>query len=152
MKRISLIVLLLIPVIGFCQDSVETQIKSTIKLFFEGLQNGDTLTVSKTIHANFRGLTTYLNKEGNSVIADEVSREGFLKTIALKKPEDVWLEKLLSYTIEIDQNLANVWTPYEFYVNDNFSHCGSNSFQLVYLDEKWKIVSVIDTRRRENCR
>jgi hypothetical protein len=135
-----------------CQNSTENEIKKTIELFFEGIQKGDTLAVNKAVHHNFRGLTTYINKEGNSVIADEVTKKQFLSVVASKNPNDVWFEKILSYTIEIDTNLANVWTPYEFYVNGTFIHCGSNSFQLVLLNEQWIIVSIIDTRRRENCR
>ncbi|HUH33176.1 MAG TPA: hypothetical protein VLZ28_04430, partial [Daejeonella sp.] len=51
----------------------------------------------------------------------------------------------------IDDNLASVWTSYQFYIGDKFSHCGVNSFQLVKGKEGWKIVYLIDTRRKENC-
>jgi hypothetical protein len=37
----------------------------------------------------------------------------------------------LKYEVQIDDNLAAVWTEYEFYVGKNFSHCGVNAFQLV---------------------
>ncbi|MEO9572112.1 MAG: hypothetical protein ABJH82_14470 [Polaribacter sp.] len=75
-----------------------------------------------------------------------------LKGIASKKPTDVYLEKLLSYSIKIDGNLASVWTPYEFYLNGNFSHCGANSFQLFSNNGVWEIVYLVDMRRRENCK
>ncbi len=47
--------------------------------------------------------------------------------------------------------MANAWTPYEFWYNGNFSHCGVNSFQLIKKDEKWKIIYLVDTRRKEGC-
>ncbi len=33
------------------------------------------------------------------------------------KPTDDYFEKILSYAIHVDGNLASVWTPYEFYNN-----------------------------------
>ncbi|HOD10564.1 MAG TPA: nuclear transport factor 2 family protein, partial [Flavobacterium sp.] len=41
-----------------------------------------------------------------------------------------------------------VWTPYEFYVNEKLSHSGVNAFTLFKENEKWKIIHLIDTRRK----
>jgi len=71
--------------------------------------------------------------------------------VANKKKEEIWLEKLLYFDINIDGNLASVWTPYEFYVNGSFSHCGSNSFQLFKNNGNWEIIFLVDTRRRQGC-
>jgi len=60
-------------------------------------------------------------------------------------------EKIKSYSIRIDGAMANAWTPYEFWINDNFSHCGVNSFQLFNDGEGWKVIYLIDTRRRDDC-
>ena len=57
-------------------------------------------------------------------------------------------EKLLLYDIKIDGNLASVWTPYEFYFNEKFSHCGANSFQLFNNNGKWEIIYLVDMRKR----
>jgi hypothetical protein len=51
----------------------------------------------------------------------------------------------------IDGNLASVWTDYKFYIGEKFSHCGVNSFQLFKGDDGWKIIYIIDTRRKDNC-
>ena len=37
------------------------------------------------------------------------------------------------------------------YVDEKFSHCGVNSFQLVKGDRGWQIVYLIDTRRKDDC-
>ncbi len=60
-------------------------------------------------------------------------------------------EKLKSFSIQIDGAMANAWTPYEFWLNGAFHHCGVNSFQLVKYGANWKIVYLIDTRRKEDC-
>ena len=49
--------------------------------------------------------------------------------------KEVWDERIVDYKIEIDENLAQVWAPYEFYLDDKFSHCGVNAFQLI--KNKW---------------
>jgi hypothetical protein len=46
--------------------------------------------------------------------------------------------------------MANAWTSYEFYINGKLSHKGVNSFTLFKESEDlgWKIVHLIDTRRK----
>lgn len=135
----------------FAQHDQENNIKKTISLFFDGLQNGDTLKIKKTISEDLVLQTTFINKDGKSVLKNEnVSK--FLNSIASKKKEDSWREKLLSYSIQIDDNMANVWTPYEFYLNGNFSHCGVNSFHMFNNGTQWKIIYLIDTRRKQECK
>lgn len=132
------------------QSEHETELKKVIGTFFKGLQNGDTLTIKKTITDTAILQTTYTNNDGESILKTE-DFHTFLKSVASKKAEDNWEERLSSYTIKVDGNMANVWTPYEFYVNYDFSHCGVNSFQLFFDGEKWKIIYLIDTRRRLGC-
>ena len=45
----------------------------------------------------------------------------------------------------------DAWTPYSFFLNDTFSHCGVNNFQLLKKEGEWKIIYLIDTRRKEGC-
>jgi hypothetical protein len=60
-------------------------------------------------------------------------------------------ERILSYNIQVDGSMAHAWTPYEFWFNEKFSHCGVNSFQLFKEGDEWKILSIMDTRRKEGC-
>jgi hypothetical protein len=60
-------------------------------------------------------------------------------------------EQLLSYDIKIDGDMAIAWTPYKFYFNDKFSHCGVNIFTLIKREQRWKIMGITDTRRRQGC-
>ncbi len=148
---ICLVVLVFCRQSIFSQETKEDEIKEVISLFFKGLQSGDTLTIKQTISNDLLLQTAFTNKEGKSMLRTEnVSK--FLNAVASKKPEDSWEEKLLSYHIQIDGNMANVWTPYEFYFNKDFSHCGVNSFQLFFDGKKWKIIYLIDTRRKQSCK
>lgn len=133
------------------QQSQEEKIKEVISLFFEGLQSGDTIKIKQTISDKLILQTTFINKDGKSVLKNE-SVSTFLNSIASKKNKNNWEERLLSYHIQIDDNMANVWTPYKFYLNNKFSHCGVNSFQMFNDGEQWKIIYLIDTRRKQECK
>ena len=60
-------------------------------------------------------------------------------------------EQLLSVTIQQQDNLASVWTPFAFYLDGKLSHCGSNSFQLIKIGEQWKIHYLIDVTYTGDC-
>ena len=61
-------------------------------------------------------------------------------------------ERIAFDGIKIDGPMATAWTPYNFYFNGKFSHCGVNNFVLVKQDNGWKIQYIIDTRRRQGCK
>jgi len=134
----------------FAQNDEQNQIKKVISLFFDGLQNGDTIKIMETISDKLILQTAYINKEKSVLKNENVS--AFLNSIASKKREDIWEEKLVSVHINIDDNMANVWIPYEFYRNNIFSHCGVNSFQMFNDGVNWRIIYLIDTRRKQDCK
>ena len=131
-------------------NSEEAAIKEVIATFFKGLHNGDSAVVSKTFHEDIKIQTTSTQKE-NKVLVTE-SKTKLLTSIADKNTAHVYFEKLLGINVQIDGNLASVWTPYEFYFNGTFSHCGANSFQLFNNNGFWQITYLIDMRRRTNCK
>jgi len=57
-------------------------------------------------------------------------------------------EKILNYSIQFDGAMAHVWAPYEFYLNDKLRHSGVNTFTLYKEKDSWKIIYLIDTRRK----
>jgi len=94
--------------------------------------------------------TVYTSKNDGQKLTQTRSSD-FLAMIANRKPDQTWEERILDYKIEIDGSLATVWTPYQFYVNGELSHCGANAFTLVQTNDGWKIYSVIDSRRLKGC-
>lgn len=151
-KIIPVLLLFISSFIVSAQEKEEKKaIKTVIATFFEGLHKGDSSIVKPTLHKDIKIQTTSTNREGEHILQTD-SKEKLLTSIANKKPEHVYLEKLLSYDIKIDGNLASVWTPYEFYFNGKFSHCGANSFQLFNNNGKWEITYLIDMRRRAGCK
>ena len=94
--------------------------------------------------------TAYINKKGEGVFVED-GPDKLVNAIASRPANQKWDERLINFNIQIDANLANAWVDYEFWFNDKFSHCGVNSFQLVKTQKKWKIIYLIDSRRRGSC-
>jgi len=150
-KSIVFIIVLVFSITLNAQDnSAQNDVKIVIDTFFEGLHKGDSTLMASTLHKDIKIQTTSSMRGPNGLLQTD-SRTKLLTAIANKNPEHVYLEKLLSYDIKIDGNIAFVWTPYEFYFNSNFSHCGANSFQLFKDNSKWKIIYLVDMRRRNKC-
>ncbi len=136
------------------QDDVsryKEEVKQTILQFFEGFHSGDTIKIKKTIDDNMVMKTIAETKDGGKkAVQTDVNK--FLKAIKGRPAGQRWDERLLLFKIDADSTIANAWTPYEFYFNDKFSHCGVNVFQLFNDGTSWKIISIADTRNREGCK
>ncbi len=150
MERVIIFLVLLITTTITAQNKAEMDVKKAIDTFFEGFHKGDTLLMKSVMYNNMLTQTTYKDREGKGkLVTDDV--EKMIQTIANRPADQKWEERLLDYNIQIDGTMAHVWTPYEFLVNGQFSHCGVNSFQLFNDEGQWKIIYLIDTRRREGC-
>lgn len=150
MKFLRIILVLLSPFIATSQISKSEHIKKSIEIFFEGFHKGDTLLMKSVMLDKFTTQTAFKNKAGEDILVTEDSSK-LLNAIANKPADQKWDERLLSFNIKVDGNMANAWVDYEFWFNNTFSHCGVNSFQLFNKDGKWKIIYLIDTRRRKDC-
>lgn len=143
MKNLLVITVLLLSSVVFSQ---ENQPKATIEAFFSAFHQKDSLTLRTFCHKEISLQTVANTKNGTQLKSDKL--EDFLKSIASIPNTMKIFEKLLDYKVTIDGDLAHVWTPYEFYVNDTLSHVGVNAFTLLNDNGKWRIIHLIDTRRK----
>ena len=60
-------------------------------------------------------------------------------------------EIALDFEININHDIAVAWVPYEFWLNDKFSHCGIDIFNLFKIDDAWKIISMAYSVQKDNC-
>lgn len=134
----------------FGQTNEKREVKQAVDTFFEGFHKGDTALMKTVMEDKILMQTAYKNKEGKDILVTDDPNK--LITAIADRPEDQkWDERLSGYSIQVDGNMANAWTPYEFWFNGEFSHCGVNSFQLFKDGDQWKIIYLIDTRRRSDC-
>ena len=142
------LLLLTICLPAFAQPSDEAVVKMSVSQLFEGMKKADS-TMLKTLFMPTARLQTVINKQGDVSVRDEAI-SGFISSIGKAKAGTL-NERLSGMDIKIDGELATVWTPYVFYFQNKKSHCGVNAFTLVKIGESWKIQTIIDTRRKDNC-
>lgn len=148
-KRFLATGLFLIIAIVSQAQTAEDSVKAVVNRLFTAMKNADGALLRTTFSDSAVLQSIAMTKEGKTVIRNE-KVEDFVKSINSLKKESAD-ERIEFTSIRIDGNLASVWTPYKFYFNGNFSHCGANSFQLVRFGTEWKIQYLIDTRRRQGC-
>jgi hypothetical protein len=148
MKTFCFCTILMISTFSFSQTSETDTVKSTIQQFFEGFHKQDSTLILKTIHNAIKIQSIGNTKEGKPVL-NTLEFAIFLNAIVSIPKGKSFKEEILEYKIQLDGNMAHVWTPYKFWYDGNFSHCGVNSFQLFKEDGQWKIVYLIDTRRSD---
>ncbi len=151
-KRNFMIIVFLLTAINATsqiQQHEEDLVKATINKLFEGMRNTDSAMVSNAFASNAIIQSIHKSKDGEFKLTDEKVSD-FIKFTGTSHKEK-FDERIIFTKILIDGNLASVWTDYKFYIDNKFSHCGVNSFQLFKDKTTWKIIYIVDTRRKENC-
>lgn len=149
MKFVLTLAMLCFTLLTKAQQIEETAVKATITNLFDGMRKSDSTLLKSAFSAHAIMQTITKTKDGKTVVRNEHPKD-FISSVT-KPHTEKYDERIVFTKILIDDKLASVWTDYKFYLGDKFSHCGVNSFQLVKLDEGWKIIYIIDTRRKENC-
>ena len=148
-SRLFSLILTLCTLNCFAQDD-ESAIKTVINKMFDGMRKTDSSLIRSAFAPKAILQTIAKTKEGKVFVRSEVV-DSFI--MAVTRPhKEVYDERITFDLVKVDAELAIAWTPYQFFINEKFSHCGVNSFQLVKIDGQWKIQYLIDTRRRQDCK
>ena len=57
-------------------------------------------------------------------------------------------ERMWDPEVRIDGPVATLWAAYDFYSAAEFSHCGTDAFQLVQTADGWKVVMISYTSQQ----
>lgn len=143
MTKLILGMLLLFGVTTHAQN---LEVQETIVTFFKGFHSRDSLAIQK-VCSDKMGLQSIAEHAKGSQFSTQTAAK-FYQSIAAIPVTMQFEERLLGHTIHVDGAMAIDWTPYEFYVNGKKSHSGVNVFTLYRDNGQWKIVAIIDTRRK----
>ncbi len=131
---------------SFTSNAQKQEIQKVIETFFEAFHARDSVKL-KSICSDKLILQSISESPSGAKLSNEIAA-AFYKSIASIPNEMKFQEKLLSFSIQIDGSMAHALTPYEFYINEKLSHKGINAFTLFKENELWKIIYIIDTRRK----
>ena len=143
MRKIVVLIVLFFSANSQAQNQ---EIQKVVDTFFEAFHAKDTLKLQALCEDTMILQSISENAKGTKLSNEKP--QVFFKSIASIPAELKFQEKILSYSIQVDGSMAHAWTPYEFYMNGKLSHKGVNAFTLFKKDNSWKIVHLIDTRRK----
>ncbi len=135
---------------AWAQSAGEAEVMMPIARLFTGMNQSDSAMVRSAFAKQITMATVMRDKSGNVVLKREDSLDDFLVSIATPRTEPL-SEPIWDASINIEGDLAQVWTKYAFYIGKKFSHCGVDVFQLIKEHGEWKIFHLADTRQQEGC-
>lgn len=141
----TILALFLTMTLAKAQVSKTEAAKKTVQDFFEAFHKQDTVALKAFTFEEVSLSSFSIDKEGKTVV-DSSPYIDFVKSIGSIPTHITFHEELTDYTVLVDGPMAVVWTPYIFHLNGKISHTGVNLFQLILIDNEWKIKSLSDTR------
>jgi hypothetical protein len=146
--RVSIALLLLLPLGVTAQSKDEKDVLAAVQLMFDGMaaHSAEKLMAATAANAQFVASTA-----GQSRV---ITREAFVKSNENNKAaalERIWEPKVRIHGTTAG-TIADVWAEYDYHRDGKFDHCGIDAFQLVKEGAAWKIVSVIWTSEKEGCK
>ena len=120
------------------QSAEEQAVLAPIHAMFDGMSKRDAVAIKAP---TLPGGTMVLMRDGKPL---QMTFEAFAERVG--KPGTTRIEERIhDPLVRIDNDLAVVWTPFDFLVDGKVDHCGTDLFNLVRVDGRWTIASVADT-------
>lgn len=129
--------------------SEEAAVLAPVERLFAAIKTRNVAGILAEVRADGRA-TSVVMKDGASTVqstslADFAARFGKQATSALE-------EQLVGQpAIEIDGDMAMVWSPYVFRIDGAVSHCGTDHVDLVREAGRWRIANITWTQRTTGC-
>ena len=112
-------------------------ILAVLQAFFDGLA-GDPNLIANAVEPGIVMQST--DARSGTAVFGRSTLEGLLQRV--ETSEVVMTERMWDAEVQVAGALATVWTPYDFYVGSEFSHCGIDVATLMRRDDGWKIINL----------
>ena len=124
-------------------DADRAAILATAQSLFDALGERDTDLLREVLHPDILMRSVERSATGERS-ASTSTLEGMVGRLEAEGPR--MTERMWDPEVRISGDLAVVWTPYDFYVGDDLSHCGADAFILMRDGGDWRITSLSWTR------
>ena len=125
----------------------EAEVVEVAQNLLSALSSADTSTLSGLLAPEAMIYSVREGTSGPSLRA--VSRSAFLESLGGE--DQNLLERMWNPSVQVQGGVAMVWTPYDFHLNGEFSHCGVDVFTLLKGVEGWQVASITYNVVREGC-
>ena len=124
-------------------DADRAAILATVQLLFDALGERDTELLTAVLHPDILMHSVERSAAGERS-ASTSTLEGMVARLEADGPR--MTERMWDPEVRISGDLATVWTPYDFYVGEDLSHCGADAFILMREGGDWQVTSLSWTR------
>ena len=124
-------------------DADRAAILATVQSLFDALGQRDTDLLAAILHPDILMHSVERSAAGERS-ASTSTLEGMVARLEADGPR--MTERMWDPEVRVSGDLATVWTPYDFYVGEDLSHCGADAFILMREGGDWQITSLSWTR------
>jgi len=130
--------------------SEEGQVLAPVQRLFDALAAKSPAAILAEVRPEGHATAIVAKPDGTSAITTH-DWSSFAQRVAAPGPK---LAETLAGTpaVEIDGDMAMVWTSYVFTVDGKTSHCGTDHIDLIREAGRWKILNITWTQRTTGCR
>ncbi len=126
----------------------EEEVLAAVQRFFDTMPARDVEGARSVLDPEGDFVSVRRDETGHRVVRRAPNADYLERLPALN---ETYLERLWNAEVRIHGPIATVWAPYDFYIDDQFSHCGVDAFQLLKTDDGWMITGGIYTVEQEGC-
>lgn len=143
-KHRLFIILFLIATSNCLAQDAKKEVLKVVNNFFHTMEIKDSVAFNNLFLENAYAHSVRQHSDSTLV------QNSILKVSTSK---NTWKERLREeeITIHINNNVAAVWAPYDFWINEEHSHCGYEVFTLIKKDTRWKIASLTYSVEQDTC-
>lgn len=128
-------------------DGEKAAVVAAVQTFFDTMQTKDVEGARTVLMPD--GQFFSVQEQNGKPVWRARSVAAYLESLAKGTQEN--RERMWSPEVRIRGPIASVWTPYDFWVDGKFSHCGVDAFDLIKTPEGWKIATGVYTVERTGC-
>lgn len=126
----------------------EDEVVDVVQRLLDAIGDRDSASFRALVLPQLQNLVVF--PEDDSVRLAWRETEESIRSLGAPGPE--YLERMWEPTILVSGPIAAVWTPYDFYRDGEFSHCGVDAFHLVRTSEGWRVAAIMYTVVRPEAR
>lgn len=127
----------------FAQEP-EKEVLKVVNKFFHTMEKKDSTAFNNLFLDNAHAYS--VRRQGDSTLVQN-------KVLKANSSKSTLKERLRheEITVHINKNVAAVWAPYDFWIDNKHSHCGYEVFTLIKKGTEWKIASLTYSVEQNAC-
>ena len=130
------------------QPGEEAAVLATLDRYFAAISADDFATMTALQMPDGK---TYRARAVPGGAMEVVVRPNSYWTDPARKDGHTRRERYWSPTVLVRGSIAVAWTPYEFWIDGETSHCGVDTFDLVKVEGAWLVANAMWTVEPEAC-